>query len=386
MAIYQIVYKSLNGEIFQIITDPTFITTKQEESGIICWTAPFQIRSSSPDLKNFIIEFGIDEGILSNLVNFVRIENMEDPSFQEAHRRILTIRIGFDKVRELLDENVRENKKFILDTQNYPKTGIEDILKRCEYLSNEPENIFCKLFPYPVTLEYCEKKCHMPEYFGKCKHLIIYKIIDTNSVPIIFFGCKRNYQIENNNPTLCIKKYCFEPQEIESPRRKELEKILKENGFLRILINKIDKINTLTKIKYKKDLFKIHAHTIWLNFHQPCLNTKDFILQINALTNLLNWMNIKEFPISSPPEEGTLNFLEQFLKENYPNYDKFIIKRFRNIIRIRQRIHTEKDTTEIMKIMREYNAKDVQQLLDEVKVDFFLSLKQLEEIFSEGNK
>jgi len=72
----------------------------------------------------------------------------------------------------------------------------------------------------------------------------------------------------------------------------------------------------------------------------------------------MDWMNIKQFLISNLPEEGTLNYLAQFLKEKYPKYDNSLIERFRKIKRIRQRIHTEKETPEIMKIMREYNVKE----------------------------
>ena len=386
MGIYQIIYKSLSGEKFKIIADSTFVSKKQEGDRLI-WSLSFQIRPQNSNLKNFSFEFGIDETLFPNLINFVKMKDMEKDSFEEKRRRILLVRMGFDKVMEALDENVLENKKFILDVHNYPSTDIKDLWKRCEYLHQDKDIILCKA-PFisgaPTNFEECEM-CLMPEYFARCKHLIIRKGKSIEyiggSKKLFLFECERNFPL--GNPQDCINppKSCFEPRETESPKLCELKKMLQENNFLRILTQRIDRINTLTKRNLGKELFKIHAHTIWLNFHDVCLNTKDFILQINALSNLMDWMNIKQFPISNPPEEGTLNFLEQFLKEKYPEHNNSLIKRFRKIKRIRQRIHTEKETPEIMKIMKEYNVKDLQQLLEEVKIDFLLSLKQLEEIF-----
>jgi len=400
MAIYQIKYKSLTGESFQIITDDNSISKDLQENKPV-QLVHFQVKPASSYIKSFSIGFGIDESIFQNLISFVKMPNMEEPSFQENRRKILLIRMGFDKVKEFLDEGIIENKKFILDTQNYPATEISDLWKRCEYLCMEKDIVYCYA-PFldnpPTNFEECEK-CQMPEYFAKCKHL---KIRWGKSMPVLSgyvrkvfsFECNRGFEFKIQE---CVNlgKLCFEPDEIKSRRLMELEEIFKKDSFVKILTKKIDKINSLTKCRWGKDLFNMHAHSIWLNFHEPCLNYKDFIIQVNALSNLLDWMNIKEFPIINKLEgeeaKGTLNWLEQFFKETFPQYPVNLIKRLRKIKKIRQRIHTEKDTSEILKVVKEYGEKDINELLIEIKIEFLLSLKELEELFSEerniiGNK
>lgn len=387
MGIYKIIYKSLSGEKFEIIADPTFVSKKQEGERLI-WSLSFQIRPQNSNLKNFFLEFGIDEGLFPSLINHVGMENMEEESFQERYRRILLVRMGVDKVKEALDENVLENKKFILDVHNYPSTYIKDLWKRCKYVQHSEDRIFCNapfISGVPTNFEECEM-CPMPEYFARCKHLIIRggHFIKEAGLKNFEFECKRNYFV--GDPQDCINppKSCFEPREIESPKLIELEKIIEENAYLSTLLNGIDRINVLTKSKWNKELFTIKTYRILLKFNSSCLNTDDFVEKMLSLFNLLEWMNIKQFPISNPPEKGTINFLEQFLKENYPNSNyKYLIKRMRKISDLRNMVHKGMETTKTVKIMQKYNVENLQDLWKEMLIEFLLSLKELEEIFSQ---
>jgi len=153
------------------------------------------------------------------------------------------------------------------------------------------------------------------------------------------------------------------------------------------IIEKIDSINLLMKKHYKIKLFDIQEHKVWNELSELCKNKKDFLLNIKAISNLIDWVNIKKLKnlLKVPPKDGSINYLEVFLKENYLNYDLNIIKRLRRIIKIRI-MFVHKVTSESINAIKELgeNYPDInyKKLWHKILLDFYASLRQLEEILS----
>lgn len=151
------------------------------------------------------------------------------------------------------------------------------------------------------------------------------------------------------------------------------------------IIEKIDSINLLMKKHYKIKLFDIQEHKVWNELSELCQNKKDFLLNIKSISNLIDWVNIKKLKnlLKVSPKDGSINYLEVFLKENYLNYDLNIIKRLRRIIKIRI-MFVHKVTPESINAIKELgeNYPDIyyKKLWHKILLDFYTSLRQLEEI------
>jgi predicted nucleic acid-binding Zn-ribbon protein len=152
------------------------------------------------------------------------------------------------------------------------------------------------------------------------------------------------------------------------------------------IIEKIDSINLLMKGSYKIKLFEIQEQKIWNNLLEPCQDKKDFVLHITALSSLIDWINIKGLKGFSKIESlnGSINYLETFLQEKYPYYDLNVIKRLRRIKKIRKMFPVHRDTNESIKAIEElgesYPNANYKRLWDKILLDFYTSLRQLEEI------
>jgi len=167
---------------------------------------------------------------------------------------------------------------------------------------------------------------------------------------------------------------------VQKNEKKEKKLIVSET------IEKIDSINLLMKKNYKIKLFEIQEQKIWNNLFEPCHDKKDFVLHITALSSLIDWINKNELKnlLKTHPQNGSVNYLEMFLQEKYPNYDLNIIKRFRRIFKIRKMFPVHRDTNEsikaIEKLGESYPNTNYKRLWDKILLDFYLSLRQLEEM------
>jgi len=153
------------------------------------------------------------------------------------------------------------------------------------------------------------------------------------------------------------------------------------------IMEKIDSINLLMKKHYKIKLFDIQEHKVWNELSELCQNKKGFLLNIKSISNLIDWVNIKKLKnlLKVPPKDGSINYLEVFLKENYLNYDLNIIKRLRRIIKIRiMFVHkvTPESINAIKELGENYPDINYKKLWHKILLDFYASLRQLEEILS----
>ena len=151
------------------------------------------------------------------------------------------------------------------------------------------------------------------------------------------------------------------------------------------IMEKIDSINLLMKKHYKIKLFDIQEHKVWNELSELCQNKKGFLLNIKSISNLIDWVNIKKLKnlLKVPPKDGSINYLEVFLKENYLNYDLNIIKRLRRIIKIRiMFVHkvSPESINAIKELGENYPDINYKKLWGKILLDFYLSLRQLEEI------
>jgi hypothetical protein len=152
------------------------------------------------------------------------------------------------------------------------------------------------------------------------------------------------------------------------------------------IIEKIDSINLLMKGNYKIKLFEIQEQKIWNSLLESCQDKKDFVLHITALSSLIDWINIKGLKgfLKIESLNGSINYLEKFLQEKYPYYDLNVIKRLRRIKKIRKMFPVHRDTNESIKAIEElgesYPNTNYKRLWDKILLDFYTSLRQLEEI------
>jgi len=77
---------------------------------------------------------------------------------------------------------------------------------------------------------------------------------------------------------------------------------------------------------------------------KPCVNQTDFALKIQALAGLIDRIDEKGLKEKIKVKEkeklnGSINVLEQFLKENFPNYQKHIISNLRNLLALRSKMY-----------------------------------------------
>lgn len=181
----------------------------------------------------------------------------------------------------------------------------------------------------------------------------------------------------------------YAKREVEIKQREsevKIDKDRKEKSIIYEIIEKIDSINLLMNDKYKIKLFDIQEQKIWNSLFEVCQDKEDFVPNITALSSLIDWINIKGLRsiLKTKPPDGSINYLERFLQEKYPDYDKNIIKRMRRINKIRQMSPVHKDTIESIKAIEElgesYSDTNYGKLWDKILLDFYASLRQLEEI------
>ncbi|MBL7131707.1 MAG: hypothetical protein ISS45_09970 [Candidatus Omnitrophica bacterium] len=103
------------------------------------------------------------------------------------------------------------------------------------------------------------------------------------------------------------------------------------------IVDARDFINTFTSQKYNFKLFEIQQERAIVDMYLPCENKETFQSRILALANLISWMNIQGIQSKlkkMPKGNGAIDYLEEFLKQYYPRYNKQIINILRSINRL----------------------------------------------------
>jgi hypothetical protein len=135
------------------------------------------------------------------------------------------------------------------------------------------------------------------------------------------------------------------------PKKGKLEKVyLEEDASGNILLSDRDisdiadkiaqkrrEINLVFSNKFKIKVFKENEMGI-LDIRKLCSNEDDFNNRIQSLTTLIDEIKTKELKKHiNKIVSGTINLLQAFLEDIFPNYDKTIITNLRNIVTLRSK-------------------------------------------------
>jgi len=198
---------------------------------------------------------------------------------------------------------------------------------------------------------------------------------------------KFRFEKVNNEEELKNRLLYGVKRDIEIYKMKIESQSVEEKEFLlKYIKKKIKSINKLMMENYKIILFKIQEQKVWLYLYETCLDEKSFDSQINALKNIIDWINSGELKklLKNKVKDGSVYILELFLKENYPKYNSQIIKRLRRIISIRKKLPIHKDTAEVKNSLAElglpFPIKNFQETWTIVLLEFIVSLRELEEV------
>ncbi len=108
-------------------------------------------------------------------------------------------------------------------------------------------------------------------------------------------------------------------------------------------------LNTNFKSRFGIDLFLSLTDdaVATKDLAKPCASQAEFALKIQALAGLIDRINEKELKekIKEKVKPGSINALEQFLKENFPDYPKHIIFNLRNLMALRSKMYPAHSTT-----------------------------------------
>jgi len=93
---------------------------------------------------------------------------------------------------------------------------------------------------------------------------------------------------------------------------------------------------------------------------KPCQSAKDFAFKIQALAGMIDRINendVKKLIKDKGKQNltGSINILEQILKENFPNYRLHIISNLRNLMSLRSKMYPAHATAhEILVVLRNF--------------------------------
>jgi len=97
-----------------------------------------------------------------------------------------------------------------------------------------------------------------------------------------------------------------------------------------------------------------------VNLIKPCQNAVDFANKVQALTGMIDRINENEIrklikDKKKQQIQGSINILEQILKENIPNYPRHIISNLRNLMKLRNKMYpTHATSSEILVVLRNF--------------------------------
>ena len=119
-------------------------------------------------------------------------------------------------------------------------------------------------------------------------------------------------------------------------------------------------LNFQSKFNFKLFVPLTDDGIAFVDLIKPCNSSQDFALKIQALAGIIDRLNEKALRENIKKKEedkiqGTVRVLEQFLKENLPNYPLYTISNLRNLMALRSKMYPAHVTTsEIIVILRNF--------------------------------
>ncbi|NLD65531.1 MAG: hypothetical protein GX648_03050 [Crenarchaeota archaeon] len=124
---------------------------------------------------------------------------------------------------------------------------------------------------------------------------------------------------------------------------------------LQLFVETRNYLNINFKAKFGIDLFKPLTDDLVAGFDlaKPCVDQRDFALKIQALAGLIDRIDESELKKRIKNKDGlkngSINALERFLNENFPEYPKNIIFNLRHLLTLRSKIYpTHASTPEVI--------------------------------------
>ncbi len=190
------------------------------------------------------------------------------------------------------------------------------------------------------------------------------------------------------------KRYEIVLEEKISPKEKTSFLILRADRKIAKIADEIAQkrreINLIFKSKFSGiKLFEDNEIAI-LDIRKLCANEEEFNNRIQALTTLIDGINVKELKkfIKNKKLNGSVNVLEAFLEEHFSNYNKRIITNFRNIVTLRSKKYPiHKDDAKFIDALKYFGFKryppDWGRLWEVVLKNYLESLKLLKKCIEE---
>jgi len=117
---------------------------------------------------------------------------------------------------------------------------------------------------------------------------------------------------------------------------------------------------------------------------KPCSNEEQFTSRITSLALLIDEIEMDEIRnlVKLKPKTGSINLLEAFLNEKYPNFDKTLIRNLRMIMILRsKKFPVHKDDPRVLDALNYFGftslTLDWQELWEKVLQRYLDSLKTL---------
>lgn len=206
-----------------------------------------------------------------------------------------------------------------------------------------------------------------------------------------FAFCRRSGKLERVGPyetfhkalrTLTLTKGCDSCEFNRDPNkalylplldekvREEMVKIFGENHILSVIMRPLrffvesrNYLDIIFKNKFGVRLFRplTDDSVASVDLIKPCQNAKEFAVKIQVLAGLIDRINEKKIRnlIQDKKKQqqlkGSVNLLEQIVKENFPKYPRHIISNLRNLMSLRSKIYpTHANSSEILVILRNF--------------------------------
>jgi hypothetical protein len=145
-------------------------------------------------------------------------------------------------------------------------------------------------------------------------------------------------------------------------------------------------INQVFEHKFNTKLFKENEKAI-CDIRKLCSNEEEFNNRIMALALLIDQIEVDELKkkVKGTYGTGSINLLETFLKENFPNYDKRIIQNLRQIYTLRSKKYpVHLDDKKFIEAMKYFGITtfppDWEELWERVLRGYLESLQKLLEL------
>ncbi len=154
-----------------------------------------------------------------------------------------------------------------------------------------------------------------------------------------------------------------------------------------ILIDLRNHINELSLSRFGFELLNQDEKSLE-QVSKDCYDNDGLVVNLAAIGTLIDGMNVTgmKLKLKEVPQEGSINTLEEFLKEHIPEYEREIITNFRTIMKIRNQWPIHKSSAQgvklIIKVNETYPVDDFEEFWSRLFNLYTESLRGLESIFN----